>query len=219
VEEGAIRLGFNYGKGLGEEQVSRILAGRPFADLASFYRQVRPGRLAAERLIMAGAFDHWGIPRRQLLWELGMLKGEGLDLVFENDPLVLPDLSPGEATLVEHALLGVSAGDHLLAFYRPWLEGQGVVRSDSLRRLENGRAVWVAGLLVVHQAPPTAKGVHFLTIEDEAGLVDVVIHPQLYSRYAGVIRGAGLLVVEGTLQWDGAVLSVLGLRVFRPEGV
>jgi error-prone DNA polymerase len=140
VEEGAIRLGFNYVKGLGEEQVGRILAGRPFADLASFYRLVRPGRLAAERLIMAGAFDHWGIPRRQLLWDLGMLKGEGLDLVVENGPLVLPDLSPGEATLVEHALLGVSAGDHLLAFYRPWLDEQGVIRSDRLAGLENGRA-------------------------------------------------------------------------------
>jgi error-prone DNA polymerase len=168
---------------------------------------------------MAGAFDHWGIPRRQLLWELGMLKGEGLDLVFENDPLELPDLSPGEATLVEQSVLGVSAGDHLLAFYRPWLDEQGVIRSDRLKGLENGRAVRVAGLLVVHQSPPTANGVHFLTTEDEAGLVDVVIHPKLYTRYAGVIRGAGLLVVEGTLQRDGAVLSVLGRRVFRPEGV
>jgi error-prone DNA polymerase len=219
VEAGAIRLGLNYVKGLGAEQIGRILAGRPFADLAGFYRLVRPGRLAAERLILAGAFDRWRLPRRQLLWELGMLGGEGLDLLFEDTPPEFPDLSPVEATLVEQSVLGLSVGDHVLAFYRPWLDGQGVVRSDRLAGLENGRAVRVAGLLVVHQSPPTARGVHFLTLEDEAGLVDVVIHPKLYTRYAGVIRGPGLLVIEGTLQRDGAVLSVLGRRVFRPEGV
>jgi error-prone DNA polymerase len=221
VEEGAIRLGFNYVKGLGEEQVGRILAGRPFADLSNFDRHVRPGRLAAERLIMAGAFDHWGIPRRQLLWELGMMGGEGLDLVFEDDPPEFPDLSPGEATLVEQSVLSVSAGDHLLAFSRPWLERQGVVRSDRLKEMENGRTVRVAGLLVVHQSPPTAEGVHFLTIEDEFGLVDVVIHPKLVTqsikwpfRPAYGLNGPTLLLlVEGIVQRQGNVTNILATRI------
>jgi error-prone DNA polymerase len=220
VEEGAIRLGLNYVRGLRQEAVERIVTGRPFVDLADFCQQVRPGRLAAERLILAGAFDGWGIPRRQLMWELGTLgdrEGE-LELNFTREPVALPDPTPTEITLLEQAALGLSTGDHLLAYYRPWLAEQGVWPTDRLVYGHNNRPVRTAGLVVVHQSPPTAKGMHFLTLEDETGLVDVVLRPDIYQRYARLLRQPGLLVVEGTLQKEGTVINVLARRLWCPEG-
>src|SRR5690606_18926406 len=98
---------------------------------------------------------------------------------------------------------------HLLTFYRQWLAEQGMVDSRELLTCTNGQRVRVAGLLVVHQAPPTAKGFHFLTLEDEWGLVNVVVRPDVYRRFRPVLRTAGLLVVTGTVQQEVGVTNVL----------
>ncbi len=220
AECNSIRLGFNYVKGLREEHIERLLAARaeaPFTTLADFCKRVRSGRRATENLIMAGAMDGWGLPRRQLLWELESIhdqEGE-LELVFSNEEVTLPTLSPAEAMLGEQEVLGLSTGDHIMTFFRRWLEERRILGSEGLLGCANGQRVLVAGLVVVHQSPPTAKGHHFITLEDESGMINVIIRPQIYARYRRTWREHRLLIVEGDVQQESGVTSLLARRV-RP---
>jgi len=217
AEGGGIRLGFNYVKSLREDHVEEILIERErakFTDLDDFYRRIRPGRRVTENLIVAGAMDSWGTPRRQLIWELGMLhdqEGE-LDLIFTAEEVSLPPLSPAEAMLGEQDVQGLSTGDHVMVFYRKWLEDRGIFGSERLEESANGQRVRVAGLVVVHQAPPTAKGHHFITLEDEAGLMNIIIRPRVHDRYRRVLHGPRLLLFEGDVQREGEVISLLARR-------
>jgi len=215
VEQGGIRLGFNYVKGMGEESIARLLKARAdgsFRTLADFCRRTRLPRRLVEKLILAGAMDEWGQPRRKLLWQLGGLhyKEEMLDLVFPPDGVDLPSLSRSEAFALSYEVLGLSAEAHLLGFYRAWLREQGILDSQALQAQPDGERLRVAGLVVVHQSPPTAKGVHFITLEDEFGLMDVVLWPQVYARYRTLLGRASLLLVAGAVQWQEGVVSLLG---------
>ena len=151
------------------------------------------------------------MPRRQLLWELGQLhyREEELELVIPTDAVDLPPLARVEASALEQELLGLSTGDHVMALYRPWLVGQGILGSWELKEQPEGKQVQVAGLVVVHQAPPTAKGFHFITLEDEAGLMDVIVRPQVYSRYRRLLRTVCLLIFQGVVQREESVVNVL----------
>jgi len=124
----------------------------------------------------------------------------------------LPDLAPAEALLAEQAVLGLSAGEHIMSHVRPHL-AEGVLNTAQLAGCRDGRRVRVAGLLVVHQSPPTAKGYHFLTLEDEEGLADVIVRPAVYERHRRVLGASRLLLVEGTVQQEGNVTNVLAGRI------
>jgi len=213
-----IRLGLNYIKSLREEHIQRILTSREkasFTSLDDFYARIRPGRRATENLIMSGAMDGWGLPRRQLLWELGRNSGfeEELDLRFTVEEADLPALSPAEAMLGEQEVLGLSTGEHIMAFFRHWLEEGQILDSEALSACAHGRRVRAAGLLVVHQSPPTAKGHHFLTLEDENGLMNIIVRPQVYERNRRILHDSRLLIVEGNVQQEGGVTSLLARRL------
>jgi len=220
LEGKAIRLGLNYVKGLGEVHIKCILARRqerPFTDLGDFCRRTRIGRRVVENLILAGAMDEWGLPRRQLVWQLGALfyQEDGLDLQFADDGLSLPPMSEVEQMLAEQEIMGVSTGPQIMSFYRDWLTANGILGSSQLAACGNGQRVRVAGLLVVHQAPPTAKNFHFLTLEDEEGMINVIVRPQVYKRFRQVIRTAHLLMVAGIAQNETGVINVLASHFDR----
>ena len=162
--------------------------------------------------------DGWEIPRRKLLWELGKLsyREEELDLVLPDDGVELPPLSRAEETAAEYGLLGLSTGDHVMALYRPWLAERGIRGSRDLEACRDGERTVVAGLVVVHQAPPTAKGHHFITLEDEEGLINVIVRPDVYGRYRRILREAPLLVIEGTVQKGDGLINVLARRAAAP---
>jgi error-prone DNA polymerase len=214
LEEGAIRIGLRYVGGLGESGVARLLAaraGRPFADLRDLCRRTRLPRALVERLILAGALDSLGCPRRDLLWELGALRYEAdsLDLELPLPPVNLAPLTHWELRRQEEVVLGLSVGEHSFAPLRAWLAGQGISSSKALQRGENGARVEAAGLLVVRQSPPTAKGHVFLTLEDEHGLIDVILRPRVAERYKTALGATIALRVVGMLQREGAAASVL----------
>ena len=218
IEAEAIRLGFNYINGLGETHSKMLLDRRqekPFANLVDFCRRTRLPRRLVEQLILAGAMTGWGIARRKLLWHLGQIhyKEAELDFDFSTNNVDLPALSQAESLLLEQRVMGLSTGEHVMTMYRPWLTRQGILGSLSLAAQANGRSVCVAGLMVVHQAPPTAKGFHFVTLEDEAGLIDVIIRPQIYERHRRLLRTAPLLIIEGTVQRQGGVINLLAGRI------
>ncbi len=218
LEAGGIRLGFNTIAGFGVAVCTRLVEARqagPFHTLADLCRRSRLPRRLIERLVRAGALDGWGIARRKLLWELGLLTWQVAELPLElpAEGLDLPPLGDAEAQLWEREVLGLSTGPHLLARYRAELDRQGVVSSAGLQQQPANRRVRLAGLVVVHQAPPTARGVHFLTLEDELGLVDIILWPQVYQKYRQLVRASPLLVIGGRVQRDGEAVSLLADRV------
>jgi len=214
----AVRLGLCYVHGLGEAWPGCIVQrreDRPFQDLRDFCWRTRLPRTVVENLIRAGAMEGFGRPRRDLLWELGGLvyQEEGLDIEVPVAPVALPALGRAERLGWEVELLGLTPGDHVMGLYRKALRGQGVLSSGELEGRRDGQNVCVAGWVVVRQRPPTAKGHVFITLEDEEGLVNLIVRPNVYERYRGALRDAPLLLVEGRLQREGHALSVLVHRV------
>ncbi len=214
VQENGIRLGLHFVKGLREEQVLRIMSARelrPYDSLLDFCLRTRIDQGNVENLIMAGSMDGWGISRRQLMWELGTLNlnEEMFNLVYKPQAVDLPAQTLAEAMLAEQEIMGLSPGEHVMTLYRQRLTEQGIHGCRGLSLCSNGQRVKAAGLLVVHQSPPTAKGFHFLTLEDEEGMINVIVRPQVYGRFQNIIRGAHLLLVAGMVQREEEVTNLL----------
>ncbi len=213
LENGGIRLGLRTVKGFGEVEAARMMdarEGRAFVNLRDLCQRSRlpPGKI--ENLILSGALDGWG-PRRRLLWELGVTDYEPDTLPFalEDGEIELPPLSLAQEISLEHEILGLSPRQHTMSFYRPWLDEHGITDSRQVKQCRDGARVRVAGLIVMHQAPPTAKGMRFITLEDEYGLLGVIVRPNVYERFRRVVRGASALIVAGRVQREGTVVSVL----------
>jgi error-prone DNA polymerase len=208
-----LRLGLRYLYGLGEAGRARLLAARgerPFADLADFCRRTRLPRPLIRDLIRAGALDSLGGPRRQMLWALGGLHYEEEVLVEAPEIATkLPELTEREALHWDYELLGLSPDDHPMRLWRARLRARGVVSAAELAVATPGRVVEVAGMAVVRQAPPTAKGHLFITLEDETGLANMIIRPDLYERERALLRGSSALLAGGVAQREGKASSLL----------
>ncbi|GAB4436383.1 MAG: error-prone DNA polymerase [Chloroflexi bacterium OHK40] len=218
IEGKALRIGLSYVGGLGENGVQAVLAARaagPFRDLPDLCRRTHLPRAVVERLILAGALDGFGQPRRALLWALGGLRyaEHELDLHTPLPEVNLQLLTHWEMQRQEEAVLGLTVGDHAFAALRSWLGQQGLVSSRGLRRGEDGSRVETAGVVVVRQSPPTARGHTFLTLEDEHGLIDVILRPSTAARYKATLHDHALLRVTGMLQHGGGLVSVLAWQV------
>jgi error-prone DNA polymerase len=220
AEENALRLGLEIVSSLGEAVGRHIIEARsrgPFKSLADFCRRTQLGRRTVEALIWSGAFDGWGIPRRQMLWDLQ----EALEMAQAAPSLELPrhqdtprfgPLSPQGRTRTEMAFTGVSARTHLTTLVKDRLQEMDVMSSAELSSLWKGSRVSVGGLIASAQRPPTAKGVAFLALEDEAGMINIILHPQVYEASRKALRSP-FVVVEGELQKQGNAVSVLAHRV------
>ena len=220
LEGKAIRLGLCYVSRLGERHLKAILSARQnglFADLADFCRRVRLPLRVTENLILSGALDGFGRSRRELLWELGSPRAETDELafIFPVEPVSLPAFSRAERLRGEYATLGLSTGEHPMALYREKLASLGILGSRGLEASKQGQIIRVAGQVVMHQAPPTAKGHRFVTLEDEDGMMNFILRPSIYARYRDVMRESPLLVVEGEVQQHGAVVNLLARRAWR----
>jgi error-prone DNA polymerase len=221
-----LRIGLATVKGLGQSGAGRIVAARgarPFASLPDFCRRTRLPRRLVETLIVAGAMDEVregkegeGSGRRGLLWQLGLLDYEEETLLAAQEPPAAPDelppLAPLEIMAGELRVMGVSAGPHIMLHHRQRMQQAGVLSSRDLGRCRAGALVWVAGQVTVIQAPPTAKGFMFVTLEDEFGMVNVIVAPDAVARYRRVWRHSPLLAVQGQVQRQGPVVNLLALR-------
>jgi error-prone DNA polymerase len=245
AENGTIRIGLSEVNRLGQQGAERIVLARlsPFTSLADFCRRTRLPRSLVENLILAGAFDSLLHPplstlypplstlhsppsthRRELLWQLGLFDYEEDSLLLDQVeaqveadrvPAELPLLPPLEALALELKTVGVSAGEHRMAHYRAVLARQGVLSSRDLPGRRDGEMVWVAGQVTVIQSPPTAKGFWFLTLEDEFGMINIVVAPPVVAQYRQLWRSSPLLAIWGRIQREGAVVTLLGQRPWR----
>ena len=221
VEDGSMRLGFNYVKEVGPVALERIEAARAkglFRSLEDFCARVNLPREGIENLVMVGAFDGFGPPRRELLWRFREIQRRpegGLALSYPEEQLRFPELSEWDRTTQDYQILGLTAGPHLTTHFREEWTALGVIPSRDLRAQPDGKRVRVAGLVITRQAPQTAKGHVFITLEDEFGTVNTILRPGVFLRHKPVATRSSLLILEGRVVHDGGAVNVLVERV-RP---
>jgi len=236
-ETGGVRIGLGFVRDWSEETATAVVIERerrgPYASIGDFVRRAPPKlkRTAIEHLVWVGGCDGFGLTRRELLWQVGLWlppeSEHGVDararrqlelaLNHPHEGLRFGGLEAAERLLAEYDVLGFAASGHPLSLLRGALP-PGIVQSDTLPRLEHGAWVEVAGLVVARQRPETAKGFIFVLVEDEAGMVNVIVRPDVYERYRTAVRGEPLLWVRGKLAKDDGTVNVIaeearGLKV------
>ncbi len=214
----AIRLGLAAVRNLGTAPAARIVAGQPYTGLEDFARRTGLPARALEALAMAGAFGCFGVPRREALWaagaaatiRAGQLPGTTVGLAAPP----LPAMTAAQETFADLWATG-TYGTHPLAHVRRRLTQDGVLPAAALKTARPGAAVVVAGVVTHRQQPGTARGVVFLSLEDETGMANVICLPGVWQRYRRIGMNASALLVYGRVErLDGSV-SLLATRLRR----
>ena len=239
-----VRLGLQLVKGVGEQHealLDRELARGRYCALAEVVERTGLPEEVLERLIRTGALDSLGRPRRELLWQLrevagasrgrvdgralrGLGRAAGKRSAAAGRPMDLrlpateapdlPAITESERLGDAYAVIGLDARRQVVSLFRPALDRLGAVTNAALSERPPGR-VRIGGLVVTRQHPMTAKGTVFLALEDETGMVNVTLWPDTWARLRGVVRRHALLLVDGDLQHEGAVVNVVA-RSARP---
>ncbi len=232
VEEGSLRIGFGYVQGIGSDTAATIARDRTrngdFASLADFVRRmgvaahasyggksqhVTLRQEAIEHLVQVGAFDAFGLNRRELLWQLGLLYRPPqaqltMPLPVEQDAVPLDDMTTWERMAADYNLLSLSPSHHPMMLLRPGL-GESLPSLRHLERMPDGAKVRVPGMVVCRQQPGTAKGFVFLLLEDEFGMVNVIVPPWLHERQRALVRGEAFVIISGDLQRKENTVNLL----------
>jgi error-prone DNA polymerase len=233
LEDGAVRMGLFYVGSVGEDDAETLAAERvangPFRDVADLARRTQLSRDALEALVNGGACDCFGRPRRELLWELGLVLraqsvpgtgGVAKQLPLALDPTAetpaLRDLTRWERMLTDFRHTGMSLATHPLALLRPHLP-PGTLSSAELREQPHGRQVAVAGMTIARQRPSTANGIVFMLLEDEHGQVNLIVPPPVYERHRATVRAEPLVLARGRYERVGENRNVL-VSALEPLG-
>ena len=220
----AVRLGLDEVQGIGSEVAERIVAERerqPYKDMADVSRRAGLTVGQMEALATAGAFDVFGVSRRQALWNAGYVESldqlEGTSVTLP--PPMLPGMSEVELTLADLWSTRISPDGHPIEHLRPLLDKEGIYSVAGLAGAEDRRRVKVAGLITHRQRPATAVGVTFLNIEDETGMLNVVCSAALWQRYRRIGRNAAGMVIRGILERNEGVTNLVADKLMRIEDV
>lgn len=214
----AVRLGLAQVNGVGRVAAERIARAReeaPFADMADVARRADLHPAQMEALATAGAFDGWGLSRREALWNAGnlstrdQLPGSG---GYAPAP-GLPAMEPREETLADLWATAISPAAHPMAHAREELRWRGVLAVGDVGERFDARRVRVAGLVTHRQRPGTAGGVTFLNIEDETGMLNVICTPGMWKAYRRVARSASGVVIRGLVEHREGVTNLVADRV------
>ncbi|WP_439816743.1 error-prone DNA polymerase [Zavarzinia sp. CC-PAN008] len=229
---GRLRLGFRQVKGLQQAELERLVAARasgPFTSLPELARRSGLSHRALELLAEADACRSLGLDRRRALWmvrslapptaaarapasaleALPLFRAAADALDDRHADAALPQMTLGEHVIHDYARVSLSLKAHPLSFLRESLAAQGVRRAAYLATLRNNARVSVAGLVLVRQRPGSAKGVIFVTLEDETGVANLVVWPPVFEAFRRIVLGARLLRAFGRLQAQDGVIHVV----------
>jgi error-prone DNA polymerase len=206
-------------RGFRQEDALRIEAARRqqvFADVADLCQRAGLDQRARAQLADAGALQGLAGNRHRARWEVAGVEGQ-LPLFAgttrQDSAVELPTPSVGEDLYTDYATLGTTLGPHPLSLLREALRARRCRSSRELQAIEHGRNVSVAGLVVGRQKPGTASGVIFVTLEDEFGMVNVVVWHDLAERQRRVLVGSQLLRVDGRLEVQNGVRHLIAGRL------
>jgi len=218
-EGDAVRLGLHRIAGLGETAGERIVAARraaPFADLGDLVRRAGLQRDDLDALVTANALVSLSGHRRTAAWHAAAVPLQRdllLALPPAESPVSLAAPGEGENIVADYRSLGLSLGRHPLALLRRRLDHWRYATARTLRSVETNRPARCAGIVVGRQRPGTATGVIFVTLEDETGLTNVIVHARLAERQRRELLGARLLGVLGVLQQEDGVVHLIARRL------
>jgi error-prone DNA polymerase len=213
----AVRLGLAGVRSIGETVADTIVAERdrhgPYADLADLVRRTQLTAAQVEALATAGAFDCLDLTSRQALWEAGRAAHESPDR-FAGDtaagpPPTLPGMSIVETTMADLWATGISTDTHPMQHVRADLDAAGILTAIQLRSAEGGRRVRVAGVVTHRQRPATASGVTFMNLEDETGMINVVVSVGVWQRHRHTARDSAALIIRGRVERARGVTNLV----------
>ncbi len=226
----AVRLGLRMVRGFANAHAAALIAARadePFASIDDLWRRAGVPATALVQLAEADAFrPSLKFARREALWAIKALRDEPLPLFaaasareaktvpeLHEPPVTLRPMTTGSEVVEDYGHVGLTLRSHPVSFLRGDLHSQRIVTCADAMQARDGRWLQTAGLVLVRQMPGSAKGVVFITIEDETGIANLVIWPKLYERQRRVILSAGMLAVHGRIQREGEVVHLVAHRV------
>jgi error-prone DNA polymerase len=216
IEDGTVRIGIDYVNGIGAEEAESVVGerdrGGEFRSIRDLAQRTQLSEHGLETLIVSGACDCFELPRRRLLWQLGLVprtqtvpgsRGEEKQLALALEPTAetpeLPEPTVWERMLADYRTTNLSVGVHPMELLRAHLP-KGVVSSRELESARDRATVSVAGMAVARQRPATANGVVFMLIEDEFGPVNLIVPPSVYDRHRAIVRGEPLILAHGRFE-------------------
>ncbi|PRZ33907.1 DnaE-like error-prone DNA polymerase [Antricoccus suffuscus] len=210
----AIRLGLQSVRTIGADLAQRIVDERAargrFATMSDVVRRTGLTTPQMEALATAGAFRSFDLDRREALWQAGPASRERPEQLAESgsplDAPTLPQMTDGETSMADLWATGITTQDHPIQYVRQSLDKRGAVPAAMLAKLPTGRRILVGGVVTHRQRPATASGVTFMNLEDETGMVNVVIPVPVWNKYLRVARESSALFIRGMLEKnDGAI--------------
>ena len=216
IEDGIVRLGLNYVRGVRKETAEAIVSARcvrQFSSIDDLVRRAQGLRKPELRMLAeVGALNSLGGHRRDALWEAERAlrpAGPLFEAVETPEPLSpLSAMTIPERIRADFFGTGVTIGPHPMKLYREGLRTRGVVAAEDLQYERHGRMVRVAGCVICRQRPGTAKGFMFLSLEDETGIANAIVEPDLFDVFRETLVTAPYLLVEGILQNQQGAISV-----------
>ncbi|MFN4019034.1 MAG: error-prone DNA polymerase [Erythrobacter sp.] len=227
LEGEALRLGLRQIDGLPEHVAAALVSAREasgaFRDIADLRARTGLSPAQIERLASADAFASLGLSRRQALWDarsliaapdLPLFRAMGVrEEGGERRAIALPAMPLSEEVVADYQTTRLSLKAHPLAFLRPDLAARGFVRASDLRKHKFRSMVQVAGVVLIRQRPGSAKGVTFITLEDETGVINLVVWPDLKEKLRKVVMGARVMEVRGRVEYDDEVIHVIAAHL------
>src|ERR1019366_10022746 len=226
----AVRLGLRMVRGLANADAAAIVSARvdePYASIDDLWRRAGIPSASLVQLAEADAFrPSLNLARRETLWAIKALRDEPLSLFaaasareaktvpeLDEPPVMLRPMTAGSEVVEDYGHVGLTLRSHPVAFLRGDLRRQRIVTCTEAMQARDGCWLQTAGLVLVRQMPGSAKGVVFITIEDETGIANLVIWPKLYERQRRVILSARMMAVHGRIQREGEVVHLVAHRV------
>jgi error-prone DNA polymerase len=231
----AVRLGLRMVKGLANAHAAKIIgvrADHPFASVDDAWRRAGVPAASLVQIAEAGAFlPSLHLARRDALWAIKALRDEPMPLFaaassreaaimpeFDEPAVMLRPMKAGGEVVEDYVHLGLSLRAHPVSFLRSDLRSQRIVTCSEAMRAADNKWVETAGIVLVRQKPGSAKGVMFITIEDETGIANLVIWPSLYEKQRRIVHSAGMMAVYGRIQREGEVVHLVAHRLTDLSG-
>jgi error-prone DNA polymerase len=211
----AVRLGLRLVSGLSHDEAKRLVSAREegaFTDSEDLARRAALDQQAMQQLAAADALQSLSGHRRQQVWDASALKAPPAllkEAPVEEDALDLPEAPEGEAIVWDYASLGLTLRRHPLALLRERLQARRFMTAEALKDAPDGRLVRACGIVTGRQQPGTSKGVVFVTLEDETGVVQVIVWKALRERQRNALTRSRLMAVHGVWQREGEVCNLI----------
>jgi error-prone DNA polymerase len=199
------------------------MTARPYASVEDLRTRGRVPVHAIQRLAAADAFRSMGLDRRAALWDSRALKqapdlplfvyAEARDEGSEAAPAILPAMPLSEHVVNDYQTIRLSLKAHPMHFLREHYAGRKFVTADELKTIRDGKRLSIAGLVLIRQRPGSAKGVVFITLEDETGVANLVVWPDVFEKQRKIVMGARLMAVHGVVQSEEGVIHVVARRL------